>query len=82
MEAFCTAVLAFTVFSTVDQTRHDHSGSGPLAIGFAVGLSHFYGVTIKNARISLPLSLRIELRILLLLLLFLFGGVLSSHPGT
>ena len=44
MEALCTAVLAITVFSTVDKTRHDHHGSGPLAIGIAVGLSHFFAV--------------------------------------
>ena len=44
MEAVCTFLLTFTVFATVDQSRHDLHGSGPLAIGLSVSLTHLFGV--------------------------------------
>ena len=45
MEAVCTFLLTFTVFATVDQSRHDLQGSGPLAIGLSVVLTHLFGVS-------------------------------------
>ena len=45
MEAVCTFLLTFTVFATIDQSRHDLHGSGPLAIGFSVLLTHLFGVS-------------------------------------
>ena len=44
MEAVCTFLLTFTVFATVDQSRKDLHGSGPLAIGLSVSLTHLFGV--------------------------------------
>ena len=46
MEAVCTFFLTFTVFATVDKSRTDLEGSGPLAIGLSVLLSHTFGVSI------------------------------------
>lgn len=40
VEMFATLVLLFTIFATCDKARRQ-SGSGALAIGLAVALSHF-----------------------------------------
>lgn len=40
IEALITFVLIFTVFATCDSKRGDLKGSGPLAIGIAVGICH------------------------------------------
>lgn len=49
-QAFCvelviTFVLVFTVFSSVDKSRDDRHGSGPLTIGFSVTLCHLFAVS-------------------------------------
>ena len=51
MEAVCTFLLTFTVFATVDQSRHDLHGSGPLAIGLSVILTHLFGVSASSCSI-------------------------------
>ena len=56
MEAVCTFLLTFTVFATVDQSRHDLHGSGPLAIGFSVLLTHLFGVS-TDCRTRVPQSI-------------------------
>ena len=44
IELMITFVLVWTVFATVDEHRK-MSGSGPLAIGVAIGMCHLYAVS-------------------------------------
>lgn len=46
IEALITFVLIFTVFATCDGKRSDLKGSGPLAIGIAVGICHLAVVSL------------------------------------
>lgn len=45
IELLITFVLVWTVFATVDGQRTDLSGSGPLAIGLAIGMCHLWAVS-------------------------------------
>ena len=45
VELLITFVLVWTVFATIDPGRTDHQGSGPLAIGLAIGMSHLWAVS-------------------------------------
>lgn len=45
IELLITFVLVWTVFATVDDQRTDLNGSGPLAIGLAIGMCHLWAVS-------------------------------------
>jgi aquaporin-4 len=44
VELLITFVLVWTVFATCDSQRTDMAGSGPLAIGLAIAMCHFWAV--------------------------------------
>jgi MIP family channel proteins len=55
-EMFMTFVLMFTVYATIDPDR-EATGLGPLAIGLAVGVAHFFLVPITGCGINPARSL-------------------------
>lgn len=56
-EMILTFLLCFTVFATIDPSRADAGGIGPLAIGMAVGVAHLIATPITGCGINPARSL-------------------------